>query len=117
MRYGDYNVAIFRYFESGFTYTEILEFLRVYHGCVMSLSTLKKWFREKGMKKLPLEALRNDTCDIFEDVGDELSKSGTEIGYRRIHKVLKSKGYICRRSDVRQIVRQLDPDGVKIEET
>ena len=69
------------------------------------------------MTKHPLEALRNDKCNIFEDAGDELSQSGTEIGYRRIYKVLKSKGYICRRSDVRQIVKQLDPDGVKIEET
>ena len=60
------NLAIFRYFESGFTYTEILEFLRVRHGYVMSLSTLKRWFREKGVRQHPLEAIRNDTSDIFE---------------------------------------------------
>ena len=42
MRYADYiNLAIFRYFEGGFTYTETLEFLWVRHGYVMSLSTLK----------------------------------------------------------------------------
>ena len=29
---------------------------------------------------------------------------------RRIHKAFKSKEYICRRDDVRQIVKQLDPD-------
>ena len=111
------NLAIFSYFEDGFTYTKILELLRVRHGYVMSLSTLKRWLRKKGMRKRPLEAIQNDTSDIFEAVRDGLSGSGADIGYRRIHKVLKSKGYICRRSDVRQIVRQLDPDGVKIEET
>ena len=108
------NVAIFRYFEGGFTYTEILQFLRIRHGYVMSLSTLKRWIREKGMRNLPLEAIRNDTPDIFEAVIDELSGGGATIGYRLIHRALKSKGYICRRGDVRQIVKQLDPDSVKL---
>ena len=116
MRYGDLhiNLAIFRYLEGDFTYTEILQFLRVRHGYVMSLLTLKKWLREKGMRKRPLEAIRNDTSDIFEAVGDELSRSGADIGYRRIHKELKSKGYICRRDDVMQIVKQLNPDSVTL---
>ena len=108
------NVAIFRYFEGGFTYTEILQFLRVRHGYVMSLSTLKRWIREKGMRKRPLEAIRNDTSDLFEAVRNEPSGCGADIGYRRIHKTLKSKGYICRRDDVRQIVKQLDPDSVEL---
>ena len=43
------NLAIFRYFQGGFTYTGILEFLGVRHGYDMSLSTLKRWLREKGM--------------------------------------------------------------------
>ena len=64
------NLTIFRYFEGGFTYTEILEFLRVIHGCVMSLSTLKRWLRKKGMRKDPLEAIRNDTSDTFEAIRD-----------------------------------------------
>ena len=59
------NLAIFRYFEGGFTYTEILEFLWVRHGYVMSLSILKGWLRKKGMRKHPLEAIRNDTSDIL----------------------------------------------------
>ena len=108
------NLAIFRYFEGGFTYIEILEFLRVRHGYIMSFSTLKRWFREKGMRKRPLEAIRNDTSDIFENVRDELSGSGADIGYRRIYKALKSKRYTCRKDDVRQIVQQLNPDSVKL---
>ena len=108
------NLAIFRYFEGGFTYIEILEFLRVRHGYLMTLSTLKRWLREKGMRKRPLEAIRNDTSDIFEAVRDEISGSGGDIGYRRVHKALKSKGYICRRDDVSQIFKQLNPDSVKL---
>ena len=48
------------------------------------------------MRKHPLEAIRNDTSHIFGAVRDELSGSGADIGYIRIHKALKSKGYICR---------------------
>ena len=85
------KLAIFRDFEGGFTYTEILEFLRVRHSYVMSLSTLKRWLRKKGMRKRMLEAIRNDTSDIFEAVRDELSGSGADIGYRRIHKNIEVK--------------------------
>ena len=63
------NLAIFRYFQGGFTYTGILEFLGVRHGYDMSLSTLKRWLREKGMWKRPLEATRDDVSDIFEAIG------------------------------------------------
>ena len=37
-----------------------------------------------------------------------------EVGYRRTYKALKSKGHTCRRGDVRQIVKQLDPVSVKL---
>ena len=76
------NLAIFRYFEGGFTYTEILEFLRVCHGYGMNLSTLKRWLRENRMRKRPLEAIRNDTSDIFEAVRDDL----LEVGRHRLQK-------------------------------
>ena len=33
------------YFYAGFTYTEILEFLNVYHGHQISLSTVKRSFK------------------------------------------------------------------------
>ena len=34
--------------------------------------------------------------------------------HRLLHKILKSKGYICRRDNVRQIFKQLDPDFRKL---
>ena len=108
------NLAIFRYFEGGFTYPDSLEFLRMHHGYVKNFSTLKRWLREKGMRKRPLKAIRNDSSNIFEAVRDEHSGNGEDTGYRRIHKALKSKGYICRKDNVRQIVKQLVPDSVKL---
>ena len=51
--------------------------------------------------------------NIFGTVRDDRSGDGADIVYR-IHKALKSKGYICRRDDVRQVVMQLVPEGVKL---
>lgn len=53
-------------------------------------------------------------AEVSKVVRDELFASVGDIGYRRIHKTLKSKGYICRRETVRPIVKQLYPDGVKL---
>ena len=104
------NLTIFKYFEGGFTYTEIIEFLRLRHGYVIILSTLKRWLRKKRMRKRSPEAIRNDTSDNFKlfEMKVRLSGSGADIGYRRIHKALKSKGYICRSDDLRQIDKQVD---------
>ena len=52
----------------------------------MNLFTLKRFFREKGTRRHPLEALRNDRADICEVVRDELFASGADIGYRKIDK-------------------------------
>ena len=41
------DLAIFRYFDGGFTNTEILEFLRVCHGYVMSLSNMAQEERDE----------------------------------------------------------------------
>ena len=66
------------------------------------------------MRRRSIETIRKNTSNIFGAVRDELSGNGADIGYRTIHKPLKSKGCICRRDDVRHVVKQLIPDGVKL---
>ena len=53
------------------------------------------------MKTHPLGAARVHKANIVEAARDEVSASGANIGYRRPDKALKSKGYICRRNDIR----------------
>ena len=48
------------------------------------------------------------------DIADELSGSGSSIGYRRMHRYLLDRGLICRREDVRKLMQQLDPEGVEL---
>jgi len=94
------------------TYEEILEFLRVYHDCIISLSTLKRFIRKQGMTKRPLERVRCTMRELEEAVNEELCGSCANVGYRRMHRTLTNKGIVCRREDVRKVVKRLDPQGV-----
>lgn len=105
---------ISKYFTDGMTYIEILEFLRVHHNYNISLSTLKRYFRSEDMKKRPLVNVRSSVQMITDKIKEELASSGALLGYRRMHKSLTSKGIVCRREDVRRILKDLDPEGVKL---
>ena len=110
----DLNKAILSYFDDGLTYAEILEFLRTCHDCETSLSTLKRWLRKRGMRRRPIDEIRSLQTDVIQAVQEELSGSGSGIGYRRIHRSLINKGILCRREDVRKIIKDLDPEGVQL---
>ena len=44
---------------------------------------------------------------------DEITDSGSNVGYRRVWVSLQRKGVIARREDVRQLLMRLDPEGVE----
>ena len=46
-------------------------------------------------------------------VQDEITGSGSSVGYRRVWASLRRKGVIARREDVRQLLLRLDPEGVE----
>ena len=49
-----FQEALIEYFADGFTYLEIKEFLNIYHGIKVSLSTMKRELRRHGLYKRPL---------------------------------------------------------------
>ena len=103
--------CMLEYFEHGYTYYEILEFLDKQHGYVISLSTLKRHLRKWGMVKRPTANVRCSDVDLYEAVKIELRGSGSFVGYRRIYRSLLRKGFICRRDDVRKHINEIDPEG------
>ena len=109
----DAYVAAVKYFHDGLTYMEIIEFLQIYHSCNISLSTLKRWFKRTNLYRRPLPGRRSSNSVLSQAVEDELAGSGSGIGYRRMHRSMLQKGINCRREDVRQLVKQLDPEGVE----
>ena len=104
---------IIKYFDDGFTYLEIIEFLRERHGHHISLSTLKRHLKQFGKQRRSTENVRCSQGELVNVVEEELAGSGSGVGYRRIHRSILKKGVVCRRDDVRKIIKLIDPEGVR----
>ena len=101
------------YFYAGFTYTEILEFLNVYHGHQISLSTLKRRFKALGLHRRPLVPWRATVEEVNNAVQKELDAGGANFGYRRIWASLKRQKILVRKEDVRKPVFELNAEVVQ----
>ena len=100
------------YLYAGFTYTEILEFLNVYHGQKISLSTLKRRFKTLGLHRRPLVPWRATFEEVNNAVQKELDASGVNLGYSRIWASLKRQ-ILVRKKDVRKAILELSAEGVQ----
>lgn len=109
----DVNGLIRHYFERGFTYLEIKEFIHVHHDVNLSLSTIKRRLKKMGLYKRPLPGKRVDAVTLRSLVLNELQGSGSNLGYRRVWSHLKRKGFLVRREDVRIEIAENDPSGVE----
>ena len=105
--------VIIEYFCDGFMYLEIIEMLKRRDGLTTSLSSLKRFLRRNGLYRRPLAHLRDSGFVFRQAIMKELDGSGQNFGYRRIHRILSTKGIRCRREDVRKILLELDPVGVE----
>ena len=95
-----------------YTYLEILEYLKTYHGKTMSLSTLKRYFKNENYFRRPLLGRRATYDEVKEVVSDEIRGSGSNLGYRRVWSYLKTSGFLVRREDVRFALQKLDTENV-----
>ena len=106
------NAVVKDYFKKGYTYTEILEFLKVHHKAKISLSTLKRTLKKLNCFRRPLPGKRADFDEVKEVIGEELYGSGPILGYRRLWSHLNTSGVLVRREDVRLALLELDPQNV-----
>ena len=90
----------------------ITEFIGLNHGCSISLSILKRRLGQENLVHRPLAGRRSPQRDIVNAIEQELDGSGSNIGYRKMHRYFQAKGMICRRKDVRITAKELDPEGV-----
>ena len=91
------NAVVKDYFKKGYTYTEILEFLKVHHKAKISLSTLKRTLKKLNCFRRPLPGKRADFDEVKEVIGEELYGSGPILGYRRLWSHLNTSGVLVRR--------------------
>jgi len=110
----DLDSLLVRYFNCGFTYLEIKEFLSVHHGKTVSLSTIKRHLKQMNLAKRPLQNKRISQNDLNNLVRAVISSSGGNMGYRRVWQHLKRKGVLARREDIRLAILAADPLGVEL---
>ena len=68
---------ILKYFNEVFSYLEIVELLNHVHDFEISLSTLKRWFKDKNLKGRPLAAVPSSNKEIRQAVEEELNVSSS----------------------------------------
>ena len=91
------------YFNCGFAYREIVEFLKVYHNKNINLSTAKRKFKKMGLSRRSIVIQRTPDVEVEAAVQDEITGSGSNVDYRHVWVSLRRKGVIARRVDVRQL--------------
>ena len=109
----DLDSLLVTYFDSGFTYLEIKEFLSFHHGNTVSLSTIKRHLKKMNLVRRPLSDRRISQNDLNVLVREVVSSSGGNMGYRRVWQHLKRKGVVARREDIRLAILAADPVGVE----
>ena len=98
------------YFRKGYTYLEMLEFIKVHHKRTISLSTLKRYRKKMNCFRRPLLRRRISFNEVKEIAQEELYGSGSNLGYIRAWSHLSTSGILLRREDVRLALRELDPE-------
>ena len=98
------------YFNRGFKYEEIIELLSKNHSITMSIATLKRRLKHYGLQR------KNADYDIDlvrEEIRTILDGPGCIAGYRHVWHTHKLQGISVPRSVVRNLIKQLDPEGVQ----
>ena len=97
------------YFKMGYCYNEIVICLFLSHGIEISIRHLKRILAQKGLGRCSF----TDVDDIVSAIDQELTGSGSTIGYRSMWQRLKvNHGISVSKEYVRKALRVIDPEGV-----
>ena len=106
----DREDLIRRYFNLGLKNAEIVLFLSLAHGLVVSIRHLKKILKKLRLKR---RSVQSDSDEIISAIEKELSSSGSSIGYRQMHwRLTTDYGLFVNREAVCKALKLLDPDRV-----
>ena len=98
------------YFHQGYSYSEILLFLRIYHESTITKRQLHRLLRKQGLFRRYRKSSLNDVIPAIEREINE--RSGRCFGYRMMTQKLRSQGFTVDRETVRLCIKELDPSGV-----
>ena len=110
---GQRDNLIEMYFHKSFTSMEIVGALLTLHGISVCVNTVQNVLKKRGLRRRFVE-----TADVLRsailEVQRELLESGMSVGYRCMWQRLVRRGIRVKRETVAKIVKELDPDGVRI---
>lgn len=102
------------YFKQGFKYSEILGFLLLKHGILLSLRQLKRILKKLNLKRRGVH-LQSQLKNVVRVIGTEMHYSGQSVGYRTIWRRLKvNHNMDVSHKDVMDIMKAIDPNGVEM---
>ena len=99
------------YFQSSFSYSELLVFLGTFYEINLTLRHLHRLLREQNLFR---RYHFTNSNDIIEVIQREMSGSGENLGYRTMHQKLRMKGVVTNRETICLIIKTLDPLGVEL---
>ena len=93
----DKNSLVERYFWNGFQYGEIMDFMSNLHKTNMSLSSLRRILRARGLGRIGGSI---NMQDIMTEIMNEIRSNGRDKGYRAMHQTLSRKGFAVDKGSV-----------------
>ena len=87
-----------RYFWNGFQYSEIMDFMSDLHNTNVSLCSLHRIFRARGLHRRERSI---NLQDIMAEIIDEIRSNGSDKGYCAMHQALTRKGFAVDKDSVR----------------
>ena len=107
----DGSLLVKRYFWNGFEYSEIMDFMLNLHNTNMSLRSLHRILRARGLRRRGRSV---NIQDIMTEIMNEIRSNGSDKGYRAMHQTLTRKGFAVDKDSVRLALKELDPEGVAL---
>ena len=90
-------------------YKEIIHFLETFHGKPLSIRTLHRILWSEGLYR---KRHSTDSRYVIQFIENEISESGSSLGYRQLHQRCNNQGLKIPRKNVSLIMKQFDPEGV-----
>ena len=110
----DEETLIRYYFDKGFEYSNILIFLRKYHGVQISYRTFLRRLDSYGMKRRATRGISRVTHDaVQERIREMINGPASAGGYRTVWHYLELEGIRVPRAVVQSILKELDPEGTQ----
>lgn len=98
------------YFKLGFTYVQIVSFLRKFHGILLCVRQLKRILHQSALTR---RTKYTDINLVWNIIQQEVETNGGTAGYRNVHgKLTKTYGLVVTRETVRICLLNIDPSGV-----